>query len=70
MLDSFFDQNRVNFRISSYPSTGPPVNYLHLVTFLLFIKSTSFDLKAPKKFDLILLFIPVVMLGLVFSFFF
>jgi AraC-like DNA-binding protein len=59
--------------ILEYPhirGTGPPVNYLHLVTFLLFIKSTSFDLKAPKKFDLILLFIPVVMLGLVSPFFF
>lgn len=59
--------------ILEYPhlrGTGPPVNYLHLVAFLLFIRSTRFDIKAPQKFDFFLLLIPILMLGLVSPFFF
>ncbi len=40
--------------------TGPPVNFVHLVTFMLFVRSTVKNIKAPKRIDLILLCIPIL----------
>ncbi len=49
--------------IIDYPhlrGTGPPINYLHLVVFMLFIRSTVNNLKSPEPLDFILLCLPVL----------
>ncbi len=59
--------------IIHYPhlrGTGSPVNFLHLVTFMLFVRSTVKNLKAPKRLDLILLCLPLLIFIGVAPFFF
>ncbi|WP_169338377.1 AraC family transcriptional regulator [Psychroserpens burtonensis] len=59
--------------IINYPhlrGTGPPINFLHLVTFMLFVRSTVKNLKAPKRLDLILLCLPILIFIGVAPFFF
>jgi len=51
--------------IIDYPhlrGTGPPINFLHLVVFILFVRSTVKNLKVPKRLDLILLALPLLVL--------
>ena len=59
--------------IVNYPhlrGTGSPVNLLHLVTFMLFVRSIVKDFKAPKRIDFILLCLPVIILITVAPFYF
>ena len=59
--------------IINYPhlrGTGSPVNFLHLVTFMLFVRSIVKNLKAPKRLDLILLCLPLLIFIGVAPFFF
>jgi AraC-like DNA-binding protein len=49
--------------IINYPhlrGTGAPVNYLHLVVYILFVRSTVNDFRSPKQLDVILLCLPIL----------
>lgn len=59
--------------IINYPhlrGTGSPVNFLHLVTFMLFVRSSVKNFKSPKRIDLILLCLPILILTGVAPFYF
>ncbi|TXE14918.1 AraC family transcriptional regulator [Psychroserpens burtonensis] len=51
--------------IINYPhfwNTGTPINYLHLATFMIFVRSIVKNLKSPKKLDIILFLLPLASL--------
>ena len=48
--------------IINYPhlwNTGKTVNYLHLATFMIFVRSLVMSLKGPRKLDYILILLPI-----------